>query len=197
MSRDPYTVHAVERYCRRTRRTLATLGERMTMDDASALAEEYREADRASEDAADLEAARGYRVVTMPLAEQSEILGGPGVSTGMPKTADDRPAVAGAAALVKAVAEINRLASERDLYSALTDGSDERDRNIGVALRAWAPGALGTVDALCVEVARRRECTVAVARAALYGQKKSSGCLDVAVEIYREHVARQGQPVEA
>ena len=193
--RDPYAVYAVERYDRATRRPLETLGTAMRQQGASNLAREYRERDVENEGRV------GYRVATMPVHEQATVLAPAPYGTADRAPVPGASAPTAASALVDAVAEIDRLTAERDWHSDLAGRSERRDHNLRIALRRWAMDVLGTVDALCVEVANRRGCTVSVARASIYGPK-SAPCLDTAVEIYREHAARvasraRGVPVAA
>ena len=63
----PLPAYAVERYCRRTRRTLATCAEGLTHASASRLASALRADDRARE------ADHGYRTVALPLVRQAEL----------------------------------------------------------------------------------------------------------------------------
>lgn len=197
-------IYVVNRVCRATRRVLDTHAEGVEQSEAREIAALLRADDEANE------ALWGYEVSTLPIAQQAEALGiipegaaaeitaeasaeaittprhrrVVGADRSPKRTAADR-----AATLVETVLAMpSRYAP---LVAVLADDrarDGERDHNLRVALRQWAKEALGSVDALAVEVARRYGCTAVHARNVLYADK-GADVLDVAVEVFREKVA--------
>ena len=73
------------------------------------------------------------------------------------------------------------------------DARDARDQRLRDALRKWGASEFGTVDAFCVEVARRSGYTVAHVKNDLT-YPKGGNALDEAVELFRQRTSEADRP---